>query len=283
MARINIDDSLFYDPKFINLITKTGSQFTAIGAYFYALKIAETYLSADNPDGKIPLEEWREYEFGDLMLDVKLARILNDKVIVFGAEEQFGWLQKRRSAGSQGGKSRTRRVDSVPENKQQIVDNQVNSVENDSSKHQANSSKTKQNEANSSKRKPLSLSLSLRDTSYLSPLTPQTGRTRSDAERFEQRFKNSNDPNREKYLEVLSAFVAKNPVLRTFLTARRIDEAMLAYRSPEGFYDFLESTAKTMLAKGRGNPIAYFKAAWRNDVLDRISDLELSPAPEGAQ
>lgn len=95
MARINIEDSLFTDPRYIKLVIKTGDQYKALGLLFAAFQLAQKHWLRHK---KIPKENWIS-DFNDL-LDCGLAEILDcGSVYIKGSKEQFGWLEQRSEAG----------------------------------------------------------------------------------------------------------------------------------------------------------------------------------------
>lgn len=127
MARLNVSDDWFLsDPRRDKLTKILGCHFKADGMALAGWRLAQRYWKDEKQ--LIPLEIW---EMGDLqpLLDCGLAAIHDDGVYVCGTKDHHDWIYCRVEAGRTGGK--------------------------------ANGSKNKQSEANESKRKPLSLSLSL--------------------------------------------------------------------------------------------------------------------------
>lgn len=110
------------------------------------------------------------------------------------------------------------------------------------------------------------------------PPPPKETRGASDVEKFESRFKNHENPDREKFREVMRDFVSRTDSrLKGFQTERHIDQAMLAFANPSRFFDYLDSLAQTWKAQRPDNAQAYFKTSWRENVLDRAGDVELAP------
>lgn len=103
MARINIEDSLFRDSRYQDLILKTGSRWTALGMVTEAWYLAQEFFLNEATDRMIPLEIWRKRKAPDCVIDVGLAEIKGDKVYVCGANEQFSWLIKKAENGKKGG------------------------------------------------------------------------------------------------------------------------------------------------------------------------------------
>jgi hypothetical protein len=99
MARVNVEDSIFIDGRFMNLVLKLGSPDTAIGALVRAWRLAQEYFLRDDTHGKIPLKVWKQQGMNDTLFDVGLARTENDLVYVSGSETQFAWLNQKSDAG----------------------------------------------------------------------------------------------------------------------------------------------------------------------------------------
>jgi len=109
MARINIEETIWSDPRFARLIGKTnGSQALAIGALICAWKQAQFHWGG-NEDLKIPqrstipLEVWNRFELAQELLEVGFAEVQNNKVYVKGSLAHLDWLAQRIAAGKKGG------------------------------------------------------------------------------------------------------------------------------------------------------------------------------------
>lgn len=108
MARLNIEDSIYRDARFIKLIAKAGSLETALGILVRAWSVAQDWYLT--PERMIPVSEWRKQELNDLLFDVGLATKVDEKIRVSGADEQFGWLLQKSEAGkkNRGSKKKPR-------------------------------------------------------------------------------------------------------------------------------------------------------------------------------
>ena len=139
MARINIEDSLYTDARFYELVSLVGSLDTAIGSLVRAFIVAQKYWRKDK--SLIPEAEWSKQKLNKALLDCGFASFRNGSYYVHGSEEQFEWLVKKQESGRKGGKvsGESRRNDS-------------NNLE------RSNASK---NEAKASKTNPLTLTHSL--------------------------------------------------------------------------------------------------------------------------
>lgn len=104
MARINIDDSLFNDPRFMDLVQRLGPE-VAIGSLVLAYKCAQRFWVPRLLP--IPSDQFRLSKLRQEIIEVGLAEIReNGSVYIKGTEEQFAWLIQRSKAGRENkGKS----------------------------------------------------------------------------------------------------------------------------------------------------------------------------------
>lgn len=103
MARINIEDSLFKDIRFMDLVAKFGCLNTAIGALVRAWALAQKhYLNYEN-DQLIPSADWKKQRIRDELIEVGLAELRPKGYYVSGSKEQFAWLEQKITAGRKGG------------------------------------------------------------------------------------------------------------------------------------------------------------------------------------
>lgn len=109
LARINIEDSLFKDNRFYELITLMGDKKRAIGALVEAWSLAQSYVSDHNPTGIVPEDEWSKQKISKEIIECGLARKTDKGVEVAGAKEQFSWLRQRQAAAKRGGLARSRK------------------------------------------------------------------------------------------------------------------------------------------------------------------------------
>ena len=103
MARINIEDSIYQDQRFIDLCIKLGSLDHALGSIIRAWSIGQKYFVAETHQ-KIPKSEWVKHKLNSAIIEVGLAREDDDGIWVCGAKEQFEWLAERIESGRKGGK-----------------------------------------------------------------------------------------------------------------------------------------------------------------------------------
>lgn len=110
MARINIEDSLWKDDRFQDLMIKTGNRHTAKGMILELWTLAQEYWF---PNRKaIPLERIKQAGL-QLVIDVGLAVIEESGVKAIGTDKAFDWLFQRQEAGKKGGKANALRLEAV--------------------------------------------------------------------------------------------------------------------------------------------------------------------------
>lgn len=101
LARINIEDSLFTDGRFIQLCSKHGDV-VSIGMMTLAFRLAQTYWLKER--SLIPKATFLfRKDFQDL-IDVGLAEENDDGIYVCGSKEQFDWIVTRVENGKKGGR-----------------------------------------------------------------------------------------------------------------------------------------------------------------------------------
>lgn len=109
MARINIEDSLFKDSRFVELTLKLGDRHRALGAVLEAFMVAQEFYLDLTTNRMIPLKEWKKRKLCDAVMDSGLAELRDGELIyVSGSEKQFAWLIQCQSAGIQSAKTRSR-------------------------------------------------------------------------------------------------------------------------------------------------------------------------------
>lgn len=101
MARINIEDSLYRDNRFLKLVVALdGDVDRALGSLIRAWSLAQKYYLKD--DGMIPEEVWCDQGIPNQILECKLAKKINNRIKVAGADDQFKWLRQKSEAGRRG-------------------------------------------------------------------------------------------------------------------------------------------------------------------------------------
>jgi len=103
MARINIEDSIFRDDRFHELIVKTGNRHTAKGMVIELWTIAQEYWVPNKQC--IPHDRIKKAGL-ELTIQVGLAEVSDAGVFAVGSEKAFSWLFAKQAGSKNGGKSR---------------------------------------------------------------------------------------------------------------------------------------------------------------------------------
>lgn len=103
MARVNVEDSFYSDPRFLRLCTAIGDAAKAIGLCVLAWRLAQKFWSIG--ESLVPIDEFSDGGFMPL-LEVGLARREGDCIYVRGTKDQTAWLIQKRAAGKMGGKAK---------------------------------------------------------------------------------------------------------------------------------------------------------------------------------
>lgn len=106
MARINIEDTLFSDPRFIRLCIKLGCEFKGMGAVVAAFKLAQEHFLNKSNDRLIPVEDWKRRGIPEEFFEVGLAEIRDRGIYVSGSETQFSWLIQKQDAGKKSAEAK---------------------------------------------------------------------------------------------------------------------------------------------------------------------------------
>lgn len=101
MARINVENGLWGDKRFVDLCIKMQDADKALGGLVRAWMLAQKWYL--RPDKGIPDTEWKKQGIPEAIIEVGLAKRSGDFVFVLGADEQFAWLTQRVEAGRKGG------------------------------------------------------------------------------------------------------------------------------------------------------------------------------------
>lgn len=143
MARINIEDSLFRDSRYQDLILKTGSRWTALGMVTEAWYLAQEFFLNEDTGRMIPLDVWKKRKAPDAVIEVGLAEVKEGHVYVCGSSEQFNWLLEKTESGRRGGiASAQKRAQAKLKQNQAQLESASSTVQADSSEAQANASES---------------------------------------------------------------------------------------------------------------------------------------------
>ena len=100
MSRINIEDSLFNDPRMEVLMRRLGREL-AIGHFVYISKLAQRYFVEGE---KIPKKIWDLSDFPKDFIDVGMVEEFDDGYYLRGSEEHFSWIIAKKENGKKGGR-----------------------------------------------------------------------------------------------------------------------------------------------------------------------------------
>lgn len=102
MARINIEDKWFLDPRRDVLIALlNGDSEKADGAVIAAWRLAQQfYLKGE----ALPKHRFDLLKSAGALIEAQLAVVENGSIKVCGTQESFDWIKKKQLAGSMGGK-----------------------------------------------------------------------------------------------------------------------------------------------------------------------------------
>lgn len=106
MARLNIEDDLHKDNRFINLIIKFGCRKKALGALVEAWMLAQQHYLDEANDRLIPLKNWESQDIANELIEVGLAVRHANGIKMVGSDKQFAWLLQRQIAGKKDKKKR---------------------------------------------------------------------------------------------------------------------------------------------------------------------------------
>lgn len=104
MARVNVDDELFFDPRFKALARRLGNEDTATGMCIRLWRLAQKYWGKDH--SPIPYDVFCLEDL-EVMLEVGMAIKTEMGVYVKGSQERFDWYRQKVEAGKKGGKRST--------------------------------------------------------------------------------------------------------------------------------------------------------------------------------
>lgn len=102
MARINVEDSIWFDLRFERLSGLLGSKKAAIGELVYLWRVAQEYWRLKEP---IPKELF-EQTFSQFLLECGLVEQVENGFYAKGTQKAFSWIAARRSAGRKGGRAK---------------------------------------------------------------------------------------------------------------------------------------------------------------------------------
>lgn len=106
MPRINLEDSLFKDNRFYELMIKTGSYRNALGELMAAWIQAQIYWLPEKKP--IPKDVFQQQNLSPFLIESGLAEERPEGIYMRGSEEQFAWwfegMDQRKRAGQRSAK-----------------------------------------------------------------------------------------------------------------------------------------------------------------------------------
>lgn len=102
MSRINIDDDIDHDPRFMCLKALKG-EVEALGLITLAYRVAEAYYVPHRKP--IPMNLFKLLPWAQVVLDTSVAEVSEDGagILIMRSEEQFEWLITKHENGKRGG------------------------------------------------------------------------------------------------------------------------------------------------------------------------------------
>lgn len=102
MARINIEDCWWTDPRRSLLIKKVGSEELADGAIIRAWRLAQEFWKSSK--GLVPFDLFETLPYFQNIIDSKLADVRESFVYVRGSSAYLDWVREKKEQASEAGK-----------------------------------------------------------------------------------------------------------------------------------------------------------------------------------
>lgn len=99
--RLDIEDSIYKDPRYQDLMVLLGNKFTALGMLVSGWTMAQKYWLAHRG---IPTDKWPSQL--DPLITVGLAVKQGELIYVCGSKEKFLWLEQKQLAGQKSAEAR---------------------------------------------------------------------------------------------------------------------------------------------------------------------------------
>lgn len=107
MARLNIEDSLFKDHAFMELVALTGNRWVAMGMVMEGFMLAQKFYFDEEHDRCIPLKDFQRCKLEPLIA-VGMAEQLPHGVRMRGSKKAFAWLVQKVNAGKSSAAARAK-------------------------------------------------------------------------------------------------------------------------------------------------------------------------------
>ena len=126
MARINVEDDLFTDPRFLELVTLLKNRAEALGSLIFAWRVAQKNYK---DGGLISKEDWKKQKLNSKIIEVGLAVETENGIYLCGSNDQFAWLNQKSNAGKKSGESRRKNPQPRGPYKKTKISTDVNGIE----------------------------------------------------------------------------------------------------------------------------------------------------------
>ena len=103
MARINLEDSIYRDSRFLKLVIYLGCEYKALGLLVSAWSLAQKYYLNKETNRLIEKSAWLTNDYLPL-LTIGLAEERDTGFYIKGSNENFTWLIQKQNAGKLGGR-----------------------------------------------------------------------------------------------------------------------------------------------------------------------------------
>ncbi len=104
MARLNIEDSIWSDTRFMRLCILLGDEARAVGVIVLGWRTAQRYWCPDRKP--IPEADFIAAGLPEQLISCGLAERVDGGVRMRGSEEHFAWWFQRQEAGRRGGEAK---------------------------------------------------------------------------------------------------------------------------------------------------------------------------------
>lgn len=141
MPRINVEESIYSDPRFQDFCIAVGNKYLAIGYMVGAWTLAQRYWCPGRL--AIPENEFKASGLPDALIQCRLAESSSDGIRIKGSEDHFAWWFKRQEAGRLGGLAKASNAKQTLANVYQNVANLPSSSSSSSSSFSNSSSEDK--------------------------------------------------------------------------------------------------------------------------------------------
>jgi len=112
MARVNIEEKWWTDPRRKMLARLVGNEYLADGIMVSVWRLAQTYRGRGN--GLIPHHVWNAVEANSSIVEANLAKIEADGVYVYGSHDHLDWVVEKRQQAIEAGKKGGRKSGQRP-------------------------------------------------------------------------------------------------------------------------------------------------------------------------